>query len=206
MATPSRLLAPAPPPAPSPRCLSSIRVAVPRVRCRASAAASPAGGATLLERDGAAVALREFVTLNELHAAVRLRVRTFYEYALESVGADVIVRLYGEHWRAAWTGRPSIEKAAWVTAGHRKKQQPSIAIESKEILHFWNQGKSLEAPKHAKDIMQEIALGEDSLTGRTAARSSSRIKVFPGLPIVHLCISKQFTILRVVIVPGFNFV
>ncbi|CAN6229770.1 unnamed protein product [Urochloa humidicola] len=92
MATPSRLLAPAPPPAVPPRCLSSIRVAVPRVRCRASAsasaAASPAGGAALLQRDGAAVALREFVTLNELHAAVRLRVRTFYEYALESVRAE----------------------------------------------------------------------------------------------------------------------
>ncbi|CAO2201219.1 unnamed protein product [Urochloa humidicola] len=88
MATASRLLAPAPPPAAPPRCLPSIRVAVPRVRCRASAAASPAGGAALLERDGAAVTLREFVTLDELRAAVRLRVRTFYEYAVESIGAE----------------------------------------------------------------------------------------------------------------------
>ncbi|CAO2201220.1 unnamed protein product [Urochloa humidicola] len=90
MATASRLLAPAPPPAAPPRCLPSIRVAVPRVRCRASAAASPAGGAALLERDGAAVTLREFVTLDELRAAVRLRVRTFYEYAVESIGAEFV--------------------------------------------------------------------------------------------------------------------
>ena len=45
---------------------------------------------TLLERDGAAVAVREFVTLDELRAAVRLRVRTFYEYAVDSVGTEVI--------------------------------------------------------------------------------------------------------------------
>jgi hypothetical protein len=36
------------------------------------------------------VALREFVTLDELRAAVRLRVRTFCEYAIDSVGAEVI--------------------------------------------------------------------------------------------------------------------
>ncbi|CAO2168616.1 unnamed protein product [Urochloa humidicola] len=90
MATASRLLAPAPPSAARPRCLPSRRVAVARVRCRASASASasPAGGAALLKRDGAAVALREFVTLDELRAAVRLRVRTFYEYAVESIGAE----------------------------------------------------------------------------------------------------------------------
>ncbi|XP_066356849.1 early nodulin-11-like [Miscanthus floridulus] len=75
-------------PAAPPRSLPSNRVAVPRLRSRASAAASPAAGATLLERDGAAVAVREFVTLDELHAAVRLRIRTFYEYAVESVGAE----------------------------------------------------------------------------------------------------------------------
>jgi hypothetical protein len=89
MATASRLLAPAPPPAVRPRCLPSNRVAIPRLRCRASSAAEPAGGAALLERDGTAVAVREFVTLDELHAAVRLRVRTFYEYAVESLGAEV---------------------------------------------------------------------------------------------------------------------
>nr|CAB3480549.1 unnamed protein product [Digitaria exilis] len=91
MATASRLLAPAPPPA-APSCrLLSNRVAVPRLRCRASASASasPAGGAALLERDGTAVAVREFVTLDELRAAVRLRVRTFYEYAFDSIGAEV---------------------------------------------------------------------------------------------------------------------
>uniref|UniRef100_A0A452XXZ3 Uncharacterized protein n=1 Tax=Aegilops tauschii subsp. strangulata TaxID=200361 RepID=A0A452XXZ3_AEGTS len=37
-----------------------------------------------------AVSIREFVTLDELHAAVRLRVRTFYEYARDTVGAEVI--------------------------------------------------------------------------------------------------------------------
>jgi hypothetical protein len=44
----------------------------------------------LLERGGsAAVAVREFVTLDELRAAVRLRVRTFHEYADDSVGTEV---------------------------------------------------------------------------------------------------------------------
>lgn len=36
------------------------------------------------------MSIREFVTLDELHAAVRLRVRTFYEYARYTVGAEVI--------------------------------------------------------------------------------------------------------------------
>ncbi|KAL6659182.1 hypothetical protein ACP70R_003222 [Stipagrostis hirtigluma subsp. patula] len=86
MASASRLLPPAPPPAASFRRL-------PRgLRCRASAgaaaAASATGGAALLERGGAAVAVREFVTLDELRAAVRLRVRTFYEYAVDTVGAE----------------------------------------------------------------------------------------------------------------------
>ncbi|WVZ94264.1 hypothetical protein U9M48_040171 [Paspalum notatum var. saurae] len=90
MASASRLLPPTPLPAAQVRG-SRDRLAVPRHRCRvaAAAAASPTGGAALLERDGsAAVALREFVTLDELRAAVRLRVRTFYEYAVESVGAE----------------------------------------------------------------------------------------------------------------------
>ncbi|TVU42225.1 hypothetical protein EJB05_08618 [Eragrostis curvula] len=90
MASASRLLPPAPPPS-SPLHRSPInRVAVPRLRCRASAAATSAtGGAALLERGGAAaVAVREFVTLGELRAAVNLRIRTFYEYAVESCGAE----------------------------------------------------------------------------------------------------------------------
>nr|CAB3482609.1 unnamed protein product [Digitaria exilis] len=88
MATASRLLAPAPPPAATSRRLPSNRVAVARLRCCASV--SPAGGAALLERDGTAVAVREFVTLDELRAAVRLRVRTFYEYAVDSIGAEFV--------------------------------------------------------------------------------------------------------------------
>lgn len=45
----------------------------------------------MLEGSGAgAVAVREFVTLDELRAAVRLRIRTFYEYATDSYGAEVI--------------------------------------------------------------------------------------------------------------------
>ncbi|KAJ1267979.1 hypothetical protein BS78_07G100900 [Paspalum vaginatum] len=96
MASASRLLPPAHPP-PAQLRGSRDRLTVPRHRCRvvavaaasAAAAASPTGGAALLERDGsAAVALREFVTLDELRAAVRLRIRTFYEYAVDSVGAE----------------------------------------------------------------------------------------------------------------------
>ncbi|KAL6662067.1 hypothetical protein ACP70R_001451 [Stipagrostis hirtigluma subsp. patula] len=94
MASASRLLPPAPPPAAPFRRYPRGRPAVPRgLRCCASAsaaaaAASATGGAALLERGGAAVAVREFVTLDELRAAVRLRVRTFYEYSVESVGAE----------------------------------------------------------------------------------------------------------------------
>jgi hypothetical protein len=71
-------------------------VAVPRLRCRASAvAASAAGDAALLERGGAeAVAVREFIMLDELRAAVNLRVRTLYEYAVETCGAEVFVLEY----------------------------------------------------------------------------------------------------------------
>jgi hypothetical protein len=71
-------------------------MAVPRLRCRASTvAASAGGGAVLLERGGAeAVAVWEFITLDELCAAVNLRVRTFYEYAVETCGAEVFVLEY----------------------------------------------------------------------------------------------------------------
>jgi hypothetical protein len=93
MASASRLLPPAPSPTGPLQCRRT-RVAVPRLRCRASAvAASAAGGAALLERGGAeAVAVREFVTLDELRASVNLRVRTFYEYAVETCGAEVFGR------------------------------------------------------------------------------------------------------------------
>ncbi|KAG8046862.1 hypothetical protein GUJ93_ZPchr0008g13060 [Zizania palustris] len=76
------------------------RTVVPRLRWRrASAAAAAAaaaeaaaatGGAALhTEERGGAVSVREFVTLGELRAAVRLRIRTFYEYAAHSVvGAE----------------------------------------------------------------------------------------------------------------------
>ncbi|GJN36587.1 hypothetical protein PR202_gb25463 [Eleusine coracana subsp. coracana] len=92
MASASRLLPPAPPPAASLQC-QRARLAVPRLRCRASAAAaaspSPGAGVALLERgDAAAIAVREFVTLDELRAAVNLRIRTFYEYAVETCGAE----------------------------------------------------------------------------------------------------------------------
>ncbi|XP_066330181.1 GCN5-related N-acetyltransferase 7, chloroplastic-like isoform X1 [Miscanthus floridulus] len=90
MASASRLLPPVPPPAAQLRGRRD-RLAVPRLRCRAAAAASASAtdGAVLLERGGpAAVAVREFVTLDELRAAVRLRVRTFYEYAVDSVGTE----------------------------------------------------------------------------------------------------------------------
>uniref|UniRef100_A0A0D9X5Y4 N-acetyltransferase domain-containing protein n=1 Tax=Leersia perrieri TaxID=77586 RepID=A0A0D9X5Y4_9ORYZ len=107
MASPSRLL---PPAAVSPsrhRNASILPAAAarsnrlpinpPRLRCRAAAAAAATtsgrgGGAVVLEGGqsggGAAVAVREFVTLDELRAAVRLRIRTFYEYAVDSVGAE----------------------------------------------------------------------------------------------------------------------
>lgn len=96
MASASRVLPPAPPPAAPVQC-QRTRVAVPRLRCRASAAAAspaPGAGAALVERGdaAAAVAVREFVTRDELRAAVNLRVRTFYEYAVESCGAEVIDR------------------------------------------------------------------------------------------------------------------
>ncbi|XP_066330111.1 GCN5-related N-acetyltransferase 7, chloroplastic-like isoform X3 [Miscanthus floridulus] len=89
MASASRLLPPVPPPAAQLRGRRD-RLAVPRLRCRAAAsAASATDGAVLLERGGpAAVAVREFVTLDELRAAVRLRVRSFYEYAVDSVGTE----------------------------------------------------------------------------------------------------------------------
>uniref|UniRef100_A0A804REN4 Uncharacterized protein n=1 Tax=Zea mays TaxID=4577 RepID=A0A804REN4_MAIZE len=90
MASPSRLLPPTPPSAAQPRGPRD-RLALPRLRCLAAAAASasPTDGAVLLERGGsAAVAVREFVTLDELRAAVRLRVRTFHEYADDSVGTE----------------------------------------------------------------------------------------------------------------------
>ncbi|OQU80207.1 hypothetical protein SORBI_3007G093900 [Sorghum bicolor] len=88
MASASRLLPPAPPPSAQLRGPRD-RLAVRRLRCRASASASATDGAVLLERGGpAAVAVREFVTLDELRAAVRLRVRTFYEYAVDSVGTE----------------------------------------------------------------------------------------------------------------------
>ena len=90
MASASRLLPPAPPPA-AQLCGPRDHLAVPHLRCRAAASASATDGAVLLERGGpAAVAVREFVTLDELRAAVRLRVRTFYEYAVDSVGTEVI--------------------------------------------------------------------------------------------------------------------
>ncbi|GJN12802.1 hypothetical protein PR202_ga31115 [Eleusine coracana subsp. coracana] len=59
------------------------RLAVPRLRCRASATLPSLGaGVALLEHgDAAGIAVREFVTLDELRAAVNLRIRTFYEYA-----------------------------------------------------------------------------------------------------------------------------
>jgi len=94
MASVSRLLPPAPPPAaPLHRTLSTrSHLAIPRLRCHAASSASASSGAAVLERGGRAaeVALREFVTLDELRAAVRLRVRTFCEYAVDSVGAEVI--------------------------------------------------------------------------------------------------------------------
>ncbi|PVH34369.1 hypothetical protein PAHAL_8G207400 [Panicum hallii] len=91
MASASRLLPPAPPPAaPLHRPRTRSHLAVPRLRCRAASSAATSSGAALLERGGSAaeVALREFVTLDELRAAVRLRVRTFCEYAIDSVGAE----------------------------------------------------------------------------------------------------------------------
>ncbi|XP_044963960.1 uncharacterized protein LOC123424404 isoform X2 [Hordeum vulgare subsp. vulgare] len=97
MATASRLLPPFPPPAaPTSRHATlraaprSCSLAIPSLRCRASApAAVDAAGAPLLLEDRAGtVSIREFVTLDELHAAVRLRVRTFYEYARDTVGAE----------------------------------------------------------------------------------------------------------------------
>lgn len=101
MASASRLLPPVPPQAAQLRGPRD-RLAVPRLRCRAAAAASSAtDGAVLLERGGlAAVAVREFVTLDELRAAVRLRVRTFYEYAVDSVGTEVIDPFSSVFWRA----------------------------------------------------------------------------------------------------------
>ncbi|XP_052164448.1 uncharacterized protein LOC127781525 [Oryza glaberrima] len=112
MASASRLLPPTPPPhsAASPPArhrhptlaapLSRRPINPPRLRCRAASAAAAAGaaattttggggGALVLEGSGAgAVAVREFVTLDELRAAVRLRIRTFYEYATDSYGAE----------------------------------------------------------------------------------------------------------------------
>ncbi|OEL32892.1 hypothetical protein BAE44_0006089 [Dichanthelium oligosanthes] len=89
MASASRLLPPAPPPAAPLLHRPRSHLAVPRLRCRAASSAAASSAVALLERDGAAqVAVREFVTLDELRAAVRLRVRTFYEYAVESVGAE----------------------------------------------------------------------------------------------------------------------
>jgi hypothetical protein len=104
MASASRLLPPVPPQAAQLRGPRD-RLAVPRLRCRAAAAAAAAAsatdGAVLLERGGlAAVAVREFVTLDELRAAVRLRVRTFYEYAVDSVGTEVIDPFSSVFWRA----------------------------------------------------------------------------------------------------------
>jgi hypothetical protein len=113
MASASRLLPPTPPPhsAASPPArhrhpaLAAPRsrrpINPPRLRCRAAAGAAATtttttgggggGGALVLEGSGAgAVAVREFVTLDELRAAVRLRIRTFYEYATDSYGAEVI--------------------------------------------------------------------------------------------------------------------
>ena len=93
MASVSRLLPPAPPPAAPLHCpRTRSHLAVPRLRCRAASSAAASSGAAVLERGGRAaeVALREFVTPDELRAAVRLRVRTFYEYAVDSVGAEVI--------------------------------------------------------------------------------------------------------------------
>lgn len=88
MASASSLLPPAPPLAAQLRGPRDS-LAVPRFRRLASGASSPAGGAALLEHDGStAVAVREFVTLDELRAAVCLRVRTFYEYGVDSVGAE----------------------------------------------------------------------------------------------------------------------
>ncbi|KAM0847082.1 hypothetical protein ACQ4PT_055248 [Festuca glaucescens] len=96
MATASRLLLPSPPPA-APTCRyptlltapRSCRLAIPTFRCRATAAvAVDAGAPLLLEERAGAVAVREFVTLDELRAAVRLRVRTFYEYSRDTVGAE----------------------------------------------------------------------------------------------------------------------
>ncbi|XP_044459458.1 uncharacterized protein [Triticum aestivum] len=95
-ASPSRLLPPFPPPAaPTSRHTTlravprSCSLAIPSLRCRASAPAAVDAGAPLLLEDRAgAVSIREFVTLDELHAAVRLRVRTFYEYARDTVGAE----------------------------------------------------------------------------------------------------------------------
>jgi hypothetical protein len=98
MATASRLLLPSPPPA-APTCRyptlltvpRSCRLAIPTFRCRATAAAAvDADAPLLLEERAGAVAVREFVTLDELRAAVRLRVRTFYEYSRDTVGAEVI--------------------------------------------------------------------------------------------------------------------
>ncbi|CAM0903304.1 unnamed protein product [Alopecurus aequalis] len=96
MASASRLLPPSPPPAaPTFRCPAlvaaprSCRLATPSFRCRATAAgAVDAGAPLLLEERAGAVAVREFVTLDELRAAVRLRVRTFYEYSRDTVGAE----------------------------------------------------------------------------------------------------------------------
>ncbi|KAF6982563.1 hypothetical protein CFC21_000942 [Triticum aestivum] len=97
-ASPSRLLPPFPPPAaPTSRHTTlravprSCSLAIPSLRCRASAPAAVDAGAPLLLEDRAgAVSIREFVTLDELHAAVRLRVRTFYEYARDTVGAEFV--------------------------------------------------------------------------------------------------------------------
>ncbi|CAM0910481.1 unnamed protein product [Alopecurus aequalis] len=98
MASASRLLPPSPPPAvPTFRCPTllaappSCRLATPSFRCRATAAAAvDAGAPLLLEERAGAVAVREFVTLDELRAAVRLRVRTFYEYSRDTVGAEFV--------------------------------------------------------------------------------------------------------------------
>uniref|UniRef100_A0ACD5VW71 Uncharacterized protein n=1 Tax=Avena sativa TaxID=4498 RepID=A0ACD5VW71_AVESA len=96
MATASRLLPPSTPAA-APTCRystllaapRSCRLAIPTLRCRATAAATVGTGASLLlEERAGAVAVREFVTLDELRAAVNLRVRTFYEYSRDTVGAE----------------------------------------------------------------------------------------------------------------------
>ena len=100
MASAPRLLLPVPPPA-AQLCGPRDHLAVPHLRCRAAASASATDGAVLLKRGGpVAVAVREFVTLDELRAAVRLRVRTFYEYAVDSVGTEVIDPFSSVFWRA----------------------------------------------------------------------------------------------------------